>query len=129
MPGPGRRFKKGQSGNPKGAPKPEYDIKLIKLLTWKDLALACTVLVFANEPECTRIDMDPEEPMLKKIIAKALLKAWADGNFSMLNQILDRVVGKVREVEPDVDEQSRNGQAVLEMIRKVIDDPRNERTA
>lgn len=124
----GRDFKKGQSGNPKGAPVIPVEVKLVKLLTWKELALACTKLLYADIAEVTRIDMDPTEPMLHKIISKALMKAHQDGNFFMLNHILDRVCDKPPP-QPDGSEESRNGHAVLAAIRKVINDQGNERKA
>lgn len=123
----GRNWKPGQSGNPAGAQPVPVEVKLIKLLSWKELALACSVLLYADQDEIERINADRKEPKLHRIIASALERAHVDGNFFALNQILDRVIGKVKEATPEDPEGSRNGQAVLDEIRKVINDPRNER--
>jgi hypothetical protein len=125
----GKDFKPGQSGNPKGSKPLDYNLNLIKLLTAKELGLACTLLVRGEEAACDQAILDPQAPMLHKIIAKALLRAFRDGDFFLLDKILDRVVGKAPIVPSDAPEdEQQKGLAVLAAIRKVIHDPGNERT-
>lgn len=81
-----RPFQKGQSGNPGGKPK--------QLLT-KDKVKS----VLGKFSEMTRGDLqkiieNPESQMLAVMVASIMLKAVETGDFSRVNFILDRAIGK-----------------------------------
>lgn len=127
----GRDWKPGQSGNPAGS-KPlgldAHERRLLKVLTAKEFAEMASTLLYATDAEINAILEDALSPKFKRIIAKALNRAEDEGNFTALNQVLDRVVGTVMQSPPPKDDdQSRNAAAILADFRKLLDDPANGR--
>lgn len=76
-------------------PKEIIEIKKLSLDELREIA---TILVRATEVEIKRIIADKTEPHINRIIAGALEDARVGNNWSKLDSILDRVVGKAREV-------------------------------
>ena len=74
MTNPATQFKKGQSGNPKGAPK--------KAWTW-----AGTLRRLAEEEQASGTD-------LKDLMGKSLIKEGLKGNIPAIKEFGDRIDGK-----------------------------------
>jgi hypothetical protein len=125
----GRDWQKGKSGNPNPKTVPT-ELKLIRLLTAKEFCHMAGTLLYSNQAEINRIRNDENEPHIHRIIAEALEDARAKKSFFLLNHVLDRVLGRPKEApENPAEDESRNEREVLEEIKKVIHDPRNERKA
>jgi hypothetical protein len=89
-----------QAGRKKtgGMTKTSPEIKGIKAYTAYELEMLITAMFEMTFNEVSRILEDPASPMLKRIMAQALLSGHSDGDMRQVNNILDRVIGKVREV-------------------------------
>ena len=83
------RFKKGKSGNPSGKPKGLLTVDQVKALFGK--MSSCT------KQELINIMQNPKSTMLEITTASILAKAAKDGDYSRLNFLLDRTVGRVVE--------------------------------
>jgi hypothetical protein len=126
----GRDFKKGQSGNPSGGVKLPAEIRDIRKLSVEEYKRVVESLLNSSELTLQTTDLDPTAPYLERIVAKCLKRIYESGSIYSLDILLNRLIGRVPDVTPKSgDEESRNGFAVLEEIRKVINDPRNERKA
>jgi hypothetical protein len=90
-------FKKGKSGNPKGRPTVPKEIRDIKKLSADELAEIVSTLFFATDAEIASLINDPDAPKLKKIVASILNKTAESGNATQLDQLLNRVIGKVQD--------------------------------
>jgi hypothetical protein len=74
------------------------EVKRIKRFTAAELEELITVLLYANDADVKLILNDPLASKIKKIVARALHKADEAGSWSILDSILSRVIGKVKEV-------------------------------
>lgn len=91
------RFKPGQSGNPNGRPPMPKEINRFKKLTIEELEELGSVLMRSTKAEIDDILKDPAESQIRVIVAKALMLAASEGNFNMLDSILNRVIGRPKE--------------------------------
>jgi len=83
-------YKPGQSGNPGGRPKDAIDRKKVDAIMNKFSHLSRAQLeAKVNSPETT---------MLELMIASVMVRAVKDGDASRLNFLLDRSIGKVKDV-------------------------------
>lgn len=93
----GRRFQKGQSGNPAGrTPIPE-DVKAARKLTSVEFDRAVGRLLFVSRERLEEIANDETEPVLDSLVARILLKGIKDSSKSELNYFVERALGKVPE--------------------------------
>ena len=102
------RFKPGQSGNPGGKPK--------QLLT-KDKVKG----ILGRFADMTREDLqaivtNPKSTMLEIMVASIMVKAAKDGDFSRLNFILDRSIGRVAADAGEEDRVDTSGMTLEEKI-------------
>ncbi len=93
----GRRFKKGQSGNPQGGRLHDPAIKKLKAITRQEIADIGSLVIVGNAAALKRIDKDPKETVLRKWFAKVALNALDSGDSKHFNVLLDRIVGKATE--------------------------------
>ena len=98
----GRDFLPGQSGNPKGKPKLTPEQREFRSAAKNEIIEEFKYLWSLPIEEIQEIAAPEEEifgntPLIRIAIAKALLKAAQTGDMHQLNQILDRVIGKVKE--------------------------------
>lgn len=92
------RFKPGQSGNPNGRPPVSAEVKRIRKLTNNEIKDVGTLLLEGRESELEEMIKDDETPILKKFMANVCLIGMKSGDEKRLNAILDRIVGKVKDV-------------------------------
>ncbi len=83
-------FQKGQSGNPSGGRK--------KLFTADDLALEIEKCMTMSIEDLRKLAGDVKQKGAIAIAASACLKAHEDGDFHKINSMLDRCIGKVKDI-------------------------------
>lgn len=84
------RFKPGQSGNPSGKPK--------GLLSTDEIASLMAKFCRLTRDELQGIVQDPKSSMIEITVASILAKAAKDGDYSRLEFLLTRSIGKVKDV-------------------------------
>lgn len=89
-PDPKNLWKPGQSGNPSGRPK--------KLLTRDHVEHHFSTMAALSTSELEILCKDPKEPALRVMIARVIIEAIKAGDYSRLNFLLDRSIGKVKDV-------------------------------
>ena len=91
-----RPWEPGQSGNPAGRP-PDIVGRALKTLTRQDLSDLANVILAGEMRDLRRIAKDPAQPALKALIAQSLLGAYDRREFTTIDRILDRLVGRSRD--------------------------------
>lgn len=122
-------WKKGQSGNPGGSkeqkmPLPNLLFKTLGTIEYRDII---TQLFFSTRTDVEAAKDDEALPLINRTVAKVMLRAYEQACHATLEGLIARVIGRLRDAPPEEPGKSRTGEAVLEEIRKVINDPRNER--
>ena len=101
----GKRFVKGQSGNPKGRP-PKHE---------------CLTSLLKEELENVS-PADKEGRTWKELIVLATLKLAMKGNAAALREVWDRVDGKVRQdIGVDVDLNAEINRRLLEARQRLVE--------
>jgi len=95
----GRRFKKGQSGNPRGGQLHDPAIKKLKAITRQEIADIGSMVIVGNKAALNRILKNTKETVLRQWFAKVALNALDSGDSKHFNVLLDRIVGKATEVK------------------------------
>lgn len=115
------QFKPGQSGNPKGRPVLPPELRAIKILT--PLELSAYVSKYAKMPaiEMKEAVLNPTLPMIELVIANIFMRAVEQGDYQRLAFLLDRAVGRPKEIitEPDKFESMTNDD-LINYIRENI---------
>lgn len=89
-PSPATRIKKGQVLNPGGRPKGLLTADTIKALMGRFCHL--------TKNQLADIIQGPDSTMLEIMVAAVMAKAAKDGDYSRLSFLLDRTVGKVKDI-------------------------------
>jgi hypothetical protein len=97
-PSPSTRWKPGQSGNPTGQHIVSKEVLRMQRLTKEELATCASWLVKGNKDDLARIVNDPNSSIISVMIASLAIRAISKGDFLTFNAILDRVVGKPKEM-------------------------------
>lgn len=97
------QFKPGQSGNPLGAAIQNPLQKKLRAMTQEQLSD-----IYLGILEGKDFEADPNATVLQKWIGAIVKKAIAKGDASPLNILLDRVVGRVKEVRENTGDVSFN---------------------
>jgi hypothetical protein len=105
MRGPGRRFQKGKSGNPKGRPR---NVSSLTALLREKIAQIC--------------EYDKQQRTWQEMIILATLRLAIEGNSSALREVWDRIDGKVTELIPEP-EASYPAQIRVEFVEGPIKNP------
>ena len=92
----GRQFAKGNKGGP-GRPKVSEIERRVRDATRKDIAEVWEQLNGLSEDQIKKIAKDSKQPALKVGMASGYLHWIKTGEFSKLDRILDRVIGKVKQ--------------------------------
>lgn len=94
---PGRPFKKGQSGNPKGrTPIPE-EVKEARKFNKLEVERVLDKFLGLTRDELFIRLRDPQTAMLERIVGRIILKASKGGDHFRLDFLLNRLIGKVKE--------------------------------
>lgn len=101
MPGKGKPFKKGSSGNPSGRSKLDNELAEVRKMTKEHYRDLCTLLMGTRTEELQALLDKPETSMLTTIIIRCLMVAGEKGDSHSLDKIMERVIGKVKD-EMDV---------------------------
>lgn len=91
-------FEKGKIANPHGRPKVEVSARDLQKILLEDFIFFTTDIAKKSIEDVQKVYDDPKEQMLKKVIASTFLKAYKVGEPARLIPILERAIGKVREV-------------------------------
>ena len=94
----GRDIIKGQVLNPNGRPKVPEHIKEARKMTQIKFADILYKHINSTHGELQDMMDNPETPALDMIVVKVLAEAIKHGDEKRLNFILDRTIGKVKEV-------------------------------
>jgi hypothetical protein len=92
-------FKPGQSGNPKGQPKLDKHLKEVQKLTGVRFNAIVSKYASCSKEELYAIVQDPKTSVLDLTVCSILSKAMSQGDHGRLNFLLDRTIGKVKEVK------------------------------
>jgi hypothetical protein len=84
------RWKPGQSGNIAGRPKREMTADSVALMIEKYMLMSQSSLV--------AIVKDPESKGIEALAASACLSAITKGDWNAVNSMLDRSIGKVKDI-------------------------------
>ena len=96
----GRQFKKGQSGNPLGARAHNQEVKKVRRLTNEQVAEIGSIIL-ENTPEQINALRKKKTgiTILQSWIANTAYRASIRGDGYMLNTLLDRISGKIKETK------------------------------
>lgn len=118
----GVRFKKGQSGNPKGSSAKAATLSKITRMTNEQIADIGSVLLGGSETALDDIIHDDSSSIMQKWIAKLVRHSMVEGDPAIFNAVLNRIVGKVKErIEhsgPDGDAISVRAKMTVEEIEQ-----------
>ena len=87
----------GTSGNPKGRPKIPEDVKKIRKLTLDEVKEVGELLLMSPRDAAKTLSKDPEASVLKVWLARVVLKGLRFADYGMLDEILNRLIGKTPE--------------------------------
>ena len=89
------KWKKGQSGNPKGKPPIPEDVKAARKLTAVEFERICANLFNMSSRRLSEVAKDPSTPVLTALIARILEKGLHESSRVELNYFIERFLGKV----------------------------------
>lgn len=90
-------WKKGESGNPKGAKPLPPDVKIAKKLTDEEFARSCAKLMFTSVEKLEKIARSKESRVIDSLVARILQKGINESSRVELNFFVERFLGKVPE--------------------------------
>ncbi len=118
----GKRFKRGESGNPDGRPPLPPEIKQARALTTLELQRALNELIHCSREELKAKVSAPNATLLTLTIGSILSQAVQKGDPIRLNFLIERLVGKVKDVvEVKGGFAQMSDQELLEWAPKAID--------
>jgi len=91
------KYVKGQSGNPKGVPRPSPEDKTIKHLTQYEFRQVFSEFIGLTKEQIIAISKDPNSTALRLMVASVLVKAINNGDADRLEYFIQRIAGKMKE--------------------------------
>lgn len=91
-------FEKGHKKPGPGRPRIGPEMKANKIMNQMDLLKHCNDLVQMGTAELSALMKDPNQPVIRVAVASILLHGIKKGDQSRIEMILNRMVGKVRDV-------------------------------
>lgn len=119
-------WKKGQSGNPGGRPKLPEHLKFIRSISSAEVAKIISKYACMTYDDLKASLNDPLQTVLEKAVAKVFQKAIKEADYTALNFLLDRAVGKapIMQDEDDDSEEAKlnrmSFQDLLQLVRQTI---------
>lgn len=95
MPGPGRPFKKGQSGNPGGGRKLDPEVHALRALTTEQFKEIANLVLSGKRQEASDLVNDQNAPLFKRWLAKLADQGFSRGDQQTIEFFLNRLIGKV----------------------------------
>jgi DNA-binding sugar fermentation-stimulating protein len=94
----GRNFKKGVSANPKGRTRLPSEIVEARKLNRDSLEVALNKYLHMKRDALQAAIKNPDTPMLDVMIASIIAKAVQTGDNTRLDFLLNRTIGRIKEV-------------------------------
>lgn len=91
-------WQKGVSGNPKGRPSIPPEFQGMRILT--PMEVTCMITKYARMTYEQLCESDPKASSLELAIRSVLMTSIEKGDFTRLEFLLSRSIGKVKEYEP-----------------------------
>lgn len=88
-------WKKGQSGNKDGATKDKVSQRVLRKYTKDEIASTLNRLMETSMDELDKIRWAEDVPAIEAVVASVLFWARANGDWSQVEKLLDRCIGKV----------------------------------
>ena len=109
------KYKKGQSGNPKGRP-PDMLGKAMRQLTAEEFREIANMIIKGSIDQLKAMSTSKDSSALKVMIAATVVKIISRGDMHALDILLNRLVGKVKD---QIEMTGRDGgpQVILTMPR------------
>lgn len=114
----GRRFKPGKSGNPEGARAHNPAIRALKNITLTVYREIIEVVMTGNLDMLRAIIKNPESSAVQVGVARAFLNACKRGDYTVIEKIAERIVGKI----PDVLNVNDSGKFDKAMLKAALDE-------
>jgi hypothetical protein len=93
----GRKFQKGQSGNPKGNSKKGREIARIKRLTHDQVAEIGSLILEGNHAQLKEVALSPDSTVLQLWMAQLVNTSIRKSDAAIFRAVLDRIIGRPRE--------------------------------
>lgn len=93
----GRKFQKGQSGNPKGSSKQSREIKRIKTLTHEAVAEVGALILDNNHAALKALAQSPDSTVLQLWMASLVNTSIRKSDAAIFRAVMDRIIGRPRE--------------------------------
>lgn len=87
-------FKEGCAPGP-GRPRMTDEEKEVRRFTRESISEAINTIAELKDAEVETLLSDPDATQVEKIVAKVLLVARSTGDFTQMDKLLDRCIGKV----------------------------------
>lgn len=113
------RFKKGKSGNPQGGRAHNPAIKALKKLTVDTYREVIELVLEGRVADLKAMAEHPDTPAIQVGIAVSFLKAIKNGDYSVIERIAERIVGKIPDVVNVNSQVNANVNAAVRIIDKV----------
>lgn len=97
MRGPGKKFVKGQSGNPGGRPKVSPDLLNVKEVNSEELKRRISKHFRMNEAEINEVIKNPDTISLDLILASTIATSIKNGDIGKAEYLFNRTAGKVKD--------------------------------
>ena len=117
----GKNFQAGKSGNPLGAAVHNPEVKAIRRLTQADVADIGSLILEGNVEKLKEVQMDPTTTVLRVWICSVAIKAINRGDAQALNALLDRIVGKAKDVLEFTGNVQSDVKVTKEKVKEIID--------